>query len=205
MKKKFLKWGAPVLLVLFGAIIYVSAQTVIDSYNDQSKISGTWNVSTSTAGEIQLLPRTCDILNWYCTASTTCANFAGDGDYIIVAQADASTTLAWKNANTACDRPQCGADGAQSSDNLEESNLIDFSSYPARNYCKSIGARLPTREELSCMYTNRASFGNNFASASYWSATENSASNAWYRDFGTGTDYYAPKPGSLHIRCVRGW
>jgi hypothetical protein len=205
MKKKFFRWGAPVLLVLFGAIIYVSAQTVIDSYNDQSKIAASWNISTSTAGEIKIAAKYCDDSSWFCSASTTCANSSGDGQYIIVARSNAPSTYAWKNAATGCDRPQCGIDGGQLGDSLSPSNVRDFSDYPARDYCKSIGARLPNESELACIYTNRVVFGNNFGGAYYWSATEYSVTNARYLDFSDGFTIDNTKTTYGSVRCVRGW
>jgi len=186
--------------------LYVKALSVIDSYNNTTLVAATWNLTVATSsGEVKLATKSCDIFSWYCSASTTCANTLGDGSYIIVAQADASTTKQWKTANTSCDKPQCGADGGQDGDNLVADNTTDFTSYPARDYCKSIGARLPTNSELGCMYTNRATFGNNFGAGSYWSETELSATYARYVSFPDGDQYYAFKTNTYYVRCVKGW
>lgn len=197
------------LLVIAGLAVgwlYVKALSVIDSYTDTSHVAATWNVTVATSsGQVLLATKSCDIFNWYCSASTTCANTLGDGNYIIVAQADASTTKQWKTANTACDKPQCGADGGQDGDNLVADNTTNFASYTARDYCKSIGARLPTNSELGCMYTNRATFGNNFVSGYYWSATEYSVTSARDVNFTDGTQYDGGKDDSYYVRCVRGW
>ena len=202
-KKILIALSALAILAVGG--YYAWAASVSDSYDNLTKIAGVWNVSTSTAGELKLAPKTCDIFTWYCSASTTCANTAGDGRYIIVAQADASSSKQWKTTNTACDKPQCNANGGQDGDKLKSNNLINFTNYPARDYCKSIGARLPTKEELNCMYTNRATFGNNFGSGSYWSSTEDSDSFAWYQAFPSGTQNSFNKTNSNYVRCVRGW
>jgi len=197
------------LLVLAGlgaGWLYVKALSVIDSYTDTSKVAATWNTTVATSsGEVKLATKSCDIFSWYCSASTTCANTLGDGSYIIVAQADASTTKQWKTANTSCDKPQCGADGGQDGDNLVADNTTDFTSYPARDYCKSIGARLPTNSELGCMYTNRATFGNNFGAGDYWSETENSATYARTVFFTDGFQYNYTKTYTNYVRCVKGW
>ena len=215
--KNFFKLKAgkgKVILLLAGLIVagvavgwlYVKALSVIDSYTDTTHIAATWNLTVATSsGEVKLATKSCDIFSWYCSASTTCANTLGDGSYIIVAQADASTSKAWKTANTACDKPQCGADGGQDGDQLVADNTTDFTSYPARDYCKSIGARLPTKAELACVYTNRATFGNNFVAGNYWSETEYSATYAWYTNFTGGTQTYNNKTSTYYVRCVRGW
>ena len=184
---------------------FVIAQTVTDTYDNDNKIETVWNISTSTSGEIKLASKTCEVTDWFCSASTTCANYAGDGDYIIVAQADAPGSEQWKTANTACDRPECGADGGQSGDDLVNDNTVDFTIYPARDYCKSIGARLPTRDELSCMYTNRATFGDNFGVGYYWSSTEDSETSAYSRSFSSGSEDSNNKTYDFYVRCVRGW
>ena len=185
--------------------LYAFAQSVIDSFTDTSKVADTWNVTVDTAsGEAKLSEKSCDAYTWYCSLATTCANTLGDGTYIVVAQADAPTTKQWKTENTNCDMPQCGIAGGNNGDNLKADNTIDFTSYPARDYCKSIGGRLPTKDELNCIYTNRASFGS-FASSNYWSSTEVSTTYAWFQGFSTGNQNNNYKASSYYVRCVRGW
>ncbi len=205
--KKFKSLIILLAVVSFGALgaYFVIAQTVTDTYDNDNKIADSWNISTSTSGEIKLASKTCDTFNWYCSASTTCANYAGDGDYIIVAQADALGQEQWKTANTACDRPECGADGGQDGDELVTDNTVDFTDYPARDYCKSIGARLPTIDELECMYINRVTFGDNFGAGLYWSATENSGLNARHVSFSSGNSSNSNKASAYYVRCVFGW
>lgn len=203
-----LKIFAILLIVsaFFGAgYLFVQAQFVADDFTTTDKVADTWNVEVDTGtGAVKLATRTCDLDVWYCNASTTCANTLGDGDYIIVAKADAGTTKTWKNTLTACDRPQCGTDGGQDGDNMVADNTITFgATYPAREYCKTIGGRLPTLTELQCIYTNRASFGT-FQSNRYWSATENSTTSARDVHFGTGSVYSYNKTSSYYVRCVFG-
>jgi hypothetical protein len=70
---------------------------------------------------------------------------------------------------------------------------------------------LPSRDELTILYQNRAAIGG-FANANfgggfeyYWSSTEynNNASFAWVRDFGTGYNGNGGKNGYYRVRAVR--
>jgi len=198
-----------IILIILTALAaggwYAWAQSVSDSYNDTTKIAATWNVSTSTAGEIKLATRTCDALNWFCTASTTCANDLGDGQYIIVKQADETGSKAWKNSSTNCVAPQCSMPAGEDGDNLKADNTVDYSSYAARDACKAVGGRLPTKTELSCIYTNRATFGGNFGTGNYWSSTEYSATSAYFANFSTGGVSNSVKTSVGAVRCVKGW
>ncbi len=194
-----------IAIIIFAAsVLFVKATEIIDSFSDSSKIAALWNAQVATStGELKLAYRTCDGFTWFCQASTTCANYAGDGKYIIVKQADQSGTFQWKTANTACVPPQCSGGGGENGDNLLPDNTITFTSYPARDACKSVGGRLPTIEELECIYDNRASFGS-FSSDNYWSSTENSVANAWNYNFSGGNSNNNNKTNDNNVRCVRG-
>ena len=204
--KKLKKISIFVLVITFGAIgsYYVIAGIVTDSYADDSKVANTWNTSTSTSGEIKLEAKSCDFFNWHCTASTTCASELEDGDYIIVGREDAPSTLAWKTSRTSCDIPQCGIDAGQD-DNLVEDNTIDFTDYPARDYCKSIGARLPTYNETECMYNNQTSFGDNFINSYYATSREYDTDEYWSNNIVTSAHLSPYKDSVSNVRCVKGW
>lgn len=76
----------------------------------------------------------------------------------------------------------------------------------AMSYCDSFcpTCDLPTLTELQCIYTNRASFGNNFvATTGYWSATELNSTSAYSVDFNLGFTYPTNKTLALYIRCIR--
>jgi hypothetical protein len=70
---------------------------------------------------------------------------------------------------------------------------------------------LPSRDELTILYQNRAAIGGfvntNFGSGFeyYWSSTEynNNASFAWVRDFGSGYSGNGGKNGYYRVRAVR--
>ena len=196
-----------VIAITSGVIIIRAAtQSVTDDYTDDTMIADTWRTATSS-GEIAIKVRECDDTDWFCQASTTCANYLGDGDYILVSRTNISGIKQWKTSGTSCDQPQCGEDGGQSDDNIVADNTVTFgSTYPAREECKAIGGRLPTRDELSCIYANRVTFGDNFGSQVYWSSTESSAGNAWARNFSSGSESsYLKSTFTCYVHCVRGW
>lgn len=63
--------------------------------------------------------------------------------------------------------------------------------------------RLPSKDELNHLYTNRSAVGG-FAGVSYWSSTEDSAVNAWFQFFGSGDQiYYCIKYSEWRVRPVR--
>jgi general secretion pathway protein G len=79
---------------------------------------------------------------------------------------------------------------------------VSFSSYPAQNACKTIGGRLANTQELSAMYTGRASYGSNFLASYYWSSTQYFANYAYYITFNNGSIVSDFKNLSGHIRCI---
>jgi len=208
-KTKKFKIGAAALAAIAAVLagyLTVRALSVSDDFSTSNYVDQTWNTTVDTsAGVVRLEEKSCDSSSWHCSADDICPNYLGDGDYIIVASTTADSTYVWKTSQTACDRPQCGQDGGQDGDNLVADNTINFTGYNARDYCKSIGGRLPTIDELACMYTNRASFGNNFGAGYYWSATEKSATDAWYVYFNDGNQNNNSKVYAYYVRCVRGW
>ncbi len=120
-----------------------------------------------------------------------------------ISPADAPSTLQWKTANNKCLSPQC-----VSGQLLVSDPSVDFSSYPAQQYCLSLGTRLPTRSELDCLFTNRNAIGG-FSVAKYWS-NEGIVSSYWYNAYAknfdptTGGQWLSdPKPNYYRVRCVR--
>jgi hypothetical protein len=107
------------------------------------------------------------LLGWCNPLSNLCETpWMSDGScpgFLVLVEAKATTSFAWKDTQTACDTPQCGLDGAQSGDSLVADNGVDFSSYPARNFCKQLGARLPTFAEARCVLKYPAIFGSGYS------------------------------------------
>jgi len=193
--------------VLAAGWILVRAQSVADDFSTTDYVGETWQTTVDTGqGKVTLAERSCDDADWFCNVNDVCANELGDGDYIVVAREDATTTqLEWKPSNTACDRPQCGQDGGQDGDNLVADNTVVFDGYPARDACKAQGGRLPTKTELQCIYSNRSVFGDNFAADNYWSATERDTDYAWRVGFTDGGTNGRTKGIDYYVRCVTGW
>ena len=75
----------------------------------------------------------------------------------------------------------------------------------AMSYCDSLcpTCDLPTLTELTCMCTNKASFGNNFVAYFYWSATQSVGSNAYYVYFSGCSSNVNYKGYGFYVRCVR--
>ncbi len=61
---------------------------------------------------------------------------------------------------------------------------------------------LPSKDELNQMYVNKPTIGD-FASGSYWSSSEDSASNAWAQYFRLRFQYDTDKNDTVHVRPVR--
>jgi hypothetical protein len=64
------------------------------------------------------------------------------------------------------------------------------------------GWRLPTKDELSLMYQHKDILGG-FASAYYWSSSENSSNYAWCQNFYNGDQYNYSKTNTKRFRVVR--
>ena len=199
-----------ILLVLMGAIggyFVAYAQQFIDSFLDTSRVANTWNVEVDKAnGEVKLAQRSCDNSVWFCDMTWRCAGLMGDGNGLLVKRTTEGAKQ-WKIWNNACDTPQCGIDGAQG-DNLVADNTIDFSAYyPARQACKAVGGRLPSPNELQCIWQYRVTLGNNLP-GDYWSSSERNNDYAyntyvWY--WGNFTPSYSGKATLYNVRCVRSW
>ena len=189
----------PLLSIIIGVMgsYYAVAQiyNAPDSYNDSTKIAEHWR-STTTAGSLTMEDKVCDSDNWYCTASTTCESELDDGDYIIVY----SGALVARTQNFTCTDPYC-VSGKYSAD-----NTLDFSTYLTRDYCKSLGGRQATYNELVCIHNNIDDFGGSghYPSAYYWHATMSGAPVNCY-DVNTGGGAGCSASGSRYFVCVMGW
>ena len=198
-----------VVAAVFCWIAVVQALSVGDDFSTAAKVSQTWHTTVDTsAGVARLATKSCDSAVWYCGAGydNVIASGLGDGSYVLVAKVDigSPTTKQWKTTQTSCDRPQCSTDGGQDGDNLKADNTLSFTAYSARDACKAIGGRLPTKAELSAIYTNKALFGT-FQSSYYWSASEYNATYAWDVRFSDGYVPSYSKDSAYYVRCVSGW
>jgi type II secretory pathway pseudopilin PulG len=123
---------------------------------------------------------------------------------------DLGSTYQWKADYTFCVGPQCvlGFDpinpSAMALISPQTNTSVDFSAYTAQNACRALGGRLPNMQELTAIYNGRASYGNNFQSNKYMTATEFSQWSIWSINFADGSTPYTDKPTLNYVRCVAG-
>ena len=84
--------------------------------------------------------------------------------------------------------------------NWGKSSKKEMNWQDARKWCKKQGGRLPTLGELLIAYKDKTK---GFKPNSYWSATENNATCAWYVYFSTGVPYFYHKNNATAVRCVK--
>lgn len=118
-----------------------------------------------------------------------------------------SANSTWQPGNISCTGPQCvlGLDSQYPTKmGLVADNDVDFSAFPARDACKSIGARLPYMDELICMWTNRNNIGMGSTGLfNYFSGTEATATSAYRKYWYNGLNATAGKTSTQRVRCVR--
>ncbi|MFP4551379.1 MAG: hypothetical protein ACLFNT_11270, partial [Spirochaetales bacterium] len=62
---------------------------------------------------------------------------------------------------------------------------------------------LPSRYELTEMYTQREAIGGFAPTDAYWSSTESGGLNAWARSFGNDNQGYWSKVQTYRVRAAR--
>ena len=211
-KKRSFSFSYCFAVVVLGVLIFTGVQYVLGEGEDRGgmRVEGDVRVEGNVSVDETLFIYRCDSDLWFCEKEKIeiCASQFPGEDYIVVAKTDYNpgSTHQWKTSETFCVGPQCVDLGISYTGMvLTNEHDVDFSLYPARNACKSYGegARLPTEGELSCIYTNRSSFGT-FASALYWSATEHSEVFARRIRFSDGNASTDRKTLSQRVRCVLG-
>jgi len=142
--------------------------------------------------------------NWYSGIAATA--LAGKHVY----KTDLGANYTFKTTSTAVSAPQAatGLDPNYPSNmslvNPQTNPGVDFSTYPAQNACKALGGRLPNMQELAAIYTDLATYGNNFQTGDYWSSTEFNSTDVYYKYFPGGGSSNDNKTLSIHARCVSG-
>ncbi len=145
------------------------------------------------------------------------------GNNLIAATADNSTGIEWGGSGITTSATSA-TDGASNTDTIVNA-LGAGSTYAAglcSNYevdsqgntpCESgntcysdwflpAGNSVGPLAQLHCLYTNQGAIGG-FASAFYWSSTENDSSSAWLQNFNGGGQVDDPKNTNQRVRCVR--
>jgi hypothetical protein len=74
----------------------------------------------------------------------------------------------------------------------------------AKSLCESYGEgwRLPTKDELKCLYTNKDNVGG-FLRDWYWSSDRVGQFNIWVQSFSNGKQFGYSNSNSAKVRCVR--
>ena len=161
----------------------------------------------------------CDSSVWFCEKSDLCPSTIANGKGIIVAKTDAPEILSWKNTNDDCIPPQCSV-SSNGEVYLVSNKIVDLSNYPAQNYCRSIGGRLPTIEELLCINMHQKDFGPFNLDPSdesdldvYWTSAASNPERATNIAFAKGdSEFYKKMNGSTtndrktvlaSVRCIK--
>jgi len=74
----------------------------------------------------------------------------------------------------------------------------------AQSLCESYGEgwRLPTKDELNCLYKNKDNVGG-FLRDWYWSSDRVGQFNIWVQSFSNGKQFGYSNSNSAKVRCVR--
>lgn len=110
----------------------------------------------------------------------------------------------WQTSGVSCSGPQCS--GATLV-NPQTNPAVDFSSYPAQNFCKAAGGRLPTVAELACIYSNQSSYNSygSFTTNYYWTNVDYNGVSARIVFFlnGDQTSWNGKTDGTTRYRCIK--
>jgi len=132
-----------------------------------------------------------------------------------VAPVDQSTSAAWSTI-TGTLIGTTGIEIGTGSDNTDDIITQNTGAASAAKICRDYRAAqegdwfLPSRDELNAIWVNLVDDGSGansgvggFATAYYWSSSENNASRAWGQDFNNGGQGDGGKDGTLRVRAVR--
>jgi len=138
---------------------------------------------------------------------------AGETHGLIAATADQSTSKQWTTSTYHSVTVPSSATSL--TDGLANSNAIVAQAGVGTTYaaglCRAYSASgdgglndwyLPSKDELNKLYLNKAAVGG-FASAYYWSSTEDNGGNAWLQDFNNGDQNGNYKSSTNRVRAVR--
>jgi len=126
---------------------------------------------------------------------------------LIAATSDQSTGIAWDPSGgvfSAAGGTGIGTGKVNTDNILNETNYSGTAANIARSYSGGGFADwyLPSKDELNKLYINRFAIGG-FASAIYWSSSEDYPGNAWSENVGSGVQYNFLKSITVYVRAVR--
>ena len=171
-------------------------------------------IGTAYGNQISFITNTVDIGQSYQGGIVAYILQSGDPGYIagqthglIAAPSDQSTGATW-----GCDdMPITGANGTAIGTGNQ--NTIDImAGCPTGGIAAKICGDLvlggysdwylPSKNELSKLYLNKAAIGG-FTSSYYWSSSEASDTKAWAQNFGSGTQMDGSKFNAIPVRAIR--
>jgi len=136
---------------------------------------------------------------------------AGETRGLIAATADQSTGIIWALPAFGSTLVP-GGTGAAIGSGAANTNAIIAQNGAGATYAAGLARActdggysdwyLPSKDELDKLYLNQAAIGG-FASAVYWSSSEDNANLAWNQSFGNGGQYYGLKSGTSRVRAIR--
>ena len=124
---------------------------------------------------------------------------------LIAAPSDQSSYKVW-----GCYGTEIGGTSSALGTGMDNTNAIVNKCWEscAARICDSLNLNgyddwfLPSKDELNKLYQNKDAIGG-FASAWYWSSTENSNYTAWHQNFGSGNQQTLNKCYGYMVRAVR--
>jgi prepilin-type N-terminal cleavage/methylation domain-containing protein len=179
--------------------------TDLDSVSDSGKITISFKIQEDAADTATSIQSTVSVRNYKKVGASDWIVDSACSGFVAVYGSDVSGTKGYKTTNTACDTPQCGSNGPQDGDKLVSDNSVDFSLYPAREECRKLGGRLPSKAELLCILsgTNQTKYGSNFTGDFYWTSEEKNLANAYQVSKLSDVASTQTKASSLYVRCVK--
>lgn len=175
---------------------------------------------TYTGGGGCTAPASCPNVGDVCTDGSLFAGFmdysvygGGSCEVLYVTDSNQSYSSAWKsdiptNDITDPSDKRDALDGQYNRDNRGSGTFPAFELCENNTYHGKSDWYLPARAELNLLWLNQAAIdanaAGNFTSSYYWSSTEYDTADAWFHNFGAGSQYYnLGKSTGADVRCVR--
>jgi len=186
----------------------------------QIKLTSSWK--NTIGGDVNDPPQVGDFYQggviFYLFVDGETGYVAGETHGLIAAVADQSSGIRWYNGSYVTTGATGTAIGTGSANtdaiiNVQVATETSYAAGLARAYTGGgyTDWFLPSKDELNKMFsykavintTATANDGSNFATNNYWSSTEYDDNDAWYQNFGSGSQTNNLKFYALNVRAVR--